>query len=95
MAESAAFCQREKAGEVDLVFTEIESGGGDGDSKGAGLILDDGLGTAGEVDRGPQREHLLECGGAKGGRDGAGGGRHGHPAEVDGDRGPIERGEEA
>jgi hypothetical protein len=95
MAKSAAFCQREKAGEVDLVLIEVESGGGDGDSKGAGLVLDDGLGAAGEVDRGPQREHLLECGGAKGGRDGAGGGGHGHPAEVDGDRGPIERGGEA
>lgn len=87
--------EREKAGEVDVVLTEVESGGGDGDSKGAGLVLDDGLGAAGEVDRGPQRERLLERGGAEGGRDGAGGGGHGHPAEVDGDRGPIERGGEA
>ena len=87
--------EREQAGEVDLVLTELESGGGDGDSKGAGLVLDHGLRAAGEVDRGAQRERLLEGGGAEGGRDGAGGGGHGHPAELDGDRGPVERGGEA
>jgi hypothetical protein len=77
------------------VLPQLERRGGGDDDERSGLILDRGLGAAGEVDGRALRQHLLERGGAEGGRDGAGGRAQGHPAEVDGDRGAIERGGEA